>query len=70
MAEVDHAKCGGYFEQGRNHGQAVAWHGSDNLPRLQRDATQQAGYMPVSDIHAGWGGCSMPSLRLEIRGLL
>lgn len=70
MAEVDHAKRSGYFEQGRNNGQAVERNCSGHLPGVQPDTTKQDGPVPFGDIHLGWRGLEMLALRFQRRCVL
>lgn len=70
MAKVDHAKRSGNFGKGRNYGQAVARHGSHDLPTVQPYPQEQGRHMPVGDFHAGRGGVALLALFEQGRGLL
>lgn len=70
LQEVENAKRGGHFEQGRNLGQAVERQRADNLPGVQPDPAQQAGPMPVGSVQAGRGDVALLALRASGRGVL
>lgn len=70
MAEVNHAKRSGYFEQGRNNGQAVERNCSGYLPGVQPDTAKQDGPVPVCDVHFGRRGLEMLALRFQRRFVL
>lgn len=48
---------------GGDHGSAHVGNGSNDMPRVQRAATEQGGPVPVGDVPAGRGGVALLALR-------